>query len=118
MESAGPEYGLSPENIVALTESMQPTTTWMTALRIGDLVAITIPGEMAAGLGLEIKEELRDLGAKHPIVIGLANEWISYILSTEGYHGGGYEPGLSFYGDQLGPFLVREAATTGTAVMD
>ena len=118
MESAGPEYGLTPENIKTLTEAMQPTSTLMTVFRIGDLGAVTISGEMAAGLGLEIKHSLRELGIKHPMIVGLANEWISYILSTEGYHGGGYEPGLSFYGEGLGPFLVDEAEKTASHLLE
>ena len=33
---------------------------------------------------------------------GLANEWISYILTEDEYHQGGYETSVSFYGPTLG----------------
>ena len=38
---------------------------------------------------------------------GLANEWISYILSVEEYNKGGYEASVSFYGSALGSTIVE-----------
>jgi len=62
---------------------------------------------MAAGLGLEIKSKLREAGIRHPVIGGLANEWISYILSAEEYNKGGYEASVSFYGADLGRTIVE-----------
>jgi hypothetical protein len=116
-DAAGPEYGLTPENLPALLEAVSPKSSYIGVLRLGDLLAVSIPGEMASSLGLEIKAALRDAGAKNPVIAGLGNEWISYMLPPDEYHKGGYEPGVSFYGEGLGPSVVKQAIDAGTAMM-
>ncbi len=77
---------------------------------MGDLVIVGIPGELAAKLGLEIKRRTGEItGAKHPIIGGLADEWISYILPIEQYTLGKYEASMSFYGPKLADAIVRGA---------
>ncbi|MCL4693478.1 MAG: neutral/alkaline non-lysosomal ceramidase N-terminal domain-containing protein [Candidatus Hydrogenedentes bacterium] len=117
LDAAGPEYGLTPENITALVEALSPETSYLGVLRIGELLAVSIPGEMTSSLGVQVKQALADAGAKHPIIVGLGNEWISYILPPEEFHQGGYEPGVSFYGDQLGPVIVAQAIEAGKAIL-
>ncbi len=118
LDSAGPEYGLTPENITTLVNTLSPETSYLGVLRVGGLVAVSIPGEMTSSLGVQVKDALRKDGAEHPIVVGLGNEWISYILPPEEYTQGGYEPGVSFYGDQLGPTIVAQAIDAGKAVVE
>ncbi len=72
---------------------------------------------MTTILGLEVKSTLKQSGAKHPIIVGLGNEWISYILNPEEYYQGGYEPGVSFYGDQLGPVIVKQMIAAGRKIL-
>jgi len=117
LDSAGEEYGLNPDNIMKVIDAMSPKTSYLGVLKLGGLVGVAIPGEMAAGLGLQIKDTLRKAGAKHPIIVGLGNEWISYILQPKEYHKGGYEAGVSFYGDQLGPVIVKQAIAAGEAIL-
>ncbi|MCA9732043.1 MAG: neutral/alkaline non-lysosomal ceramidase N-terminal domain-containing protein [Deferribacteres bacterium] len=110
METGGEEYNLTPEALEAVLNVMSPASTRLNAVRIGDLLIVGVPGEMAAGLGLEIKGELRQKGIKFPVIGGLANEWISYILTAEQYNNGaGYESSVSFYGEELGQ-IIRESA--------
>jgi hypothetical protein len=116
LDSAGPEYGLTKENIAELVDRMSPKTSYLGILRIGDLVGIGIPGEMTSSLGVQIKQAVAASGVSHPIIVGLCNEWISYILPPEEYTQGGYEPGVSFYGDQLGPVVVSQAIEAGKAI--
>jgi hypothetical protein len=116
LDAAGPEYGLTKENIATLVNTMSPATSYLGVLRIGGLVAVAIPGEMTSSLGVQIKQALAQAGAPHPIIAGLANEWISYMLPPEEYSKGGYEPGVSFYGDQLGPVVVKQAIAAGTSI--
>ncbi|MCA9439451.1 MAG: neutral/alkaline non-lysosomal ceramidase N-terminal domain-containing protein, partial [Candidatus Omnitrophica bacterium] len=80
-------------------------------LRLNDLLIIGIPGEMTAEIGKKLRDQVAEkTGVKHPIIGGLANEWISYILSPEQYNGGGgYEASVSFYGPQLGPTVMAAA---------
>jgi neutral ceramidase len=107
METGGEEYNLTPEVLDIVLKVMSPEKTNIGALRIGELLIVGAPGEMAAGLGLNIKNILKEKGIKHPVIGGLANEWISYILSADQYnHGAGYESSVSFYGDGLGKVIV------------
>ena len=86
-------------------------------LRLGELVAVSIPGELFSKLGLEIKDGVRSAGAKHPIIVGLGNEWISYMMPPEEFDQGGYEPGVSFYGETLGPEIVKQAIAAGVEIL-
>lgn len=117
-QSAGPEYGLDEKNIMHVVNAMAPESSYVCVLQLDDFVAVSIPGEMTSVLGLQIKRSLRDLGAKRPVIIGLGNEWISYILDTDEYHAGGYEPGVSFYGDTLGPTVVQQAIEVGRKLLE
>ncbi|MEX2288301.1 MAG: neutral/alkaline non-lysosomal ceramidase N-terminal domain-containing protein, partial [Planctomycetaceae bacterium] len=110
MSTGGKEYGLSEELLRDMLPRMFPQATTSGSVRLGELVIVGVPGEMAAGLGLKVKEQTaRVTGAKHPVIGGLANEWISYILSAEAYKTGKYEASVSFYGVELGDRIVNGA---------
>ena len=80
MSTGGREYGLSEELLLDLLPRMQPERSVSGSLRLGDLLIVGIPGE----IGLEIKKQARRIsGAACPVTGGLANEWISYILTAE-----------------------------------
>lgn len=107
METGGKEYGLDEESINILLEQVFPVKTSIGACRLGDLLIVGSPGELNAELGLSIKDNLKIKGIKYPVIGGLANEWISYILSEEEYQKGGYESSVSFYGKDLGDVILR-----------
>ncbi|MDX2443398.1 MAG: neutral/alkaline non-lysosomal ceramidase N-terminal domain-containing protein [Bacteroidales bacterium] len=109
METGGEEYGLNEENIQVLLNQVFPEKTSIGVCKIGDLLIIGIPGEMTAELGLEIKNNLNAQGVKYPVIGGLANQWISYIMSEEAYNKSGYEASVSFYGKELGNVIVKGA---------
>ncbi len=110
LSTGGTEYGLTEEILQVLLPRMQPSQTTVHSLRLGDLLIIGIPGEMAADLGIDLKQQARRItGAGHPVIGGLANEWISYILSPEAWRTGRYEASVSFYGETLGPTIVQGA---------
>ena len=107
MKIGGKEYGLLDQGLELMLHRLFPTTTDSVSVRIGPLVIVGVPGEMAAGLGLEVKNQVkRETRAAFVAIGGLANEGISYILSPEEYRRGGYEATISFYGDELGPAIV------------
>ena len=107
MDTGGKEYGLNEENIMALLNQVFPEKTTIGAVRLGDLLIVGAPGELIAELGLNIKEELKLKGIKYPVIGGLANQWISYILSEDQYEKSGYEASTSFYGKDLGAVVVK-----------
>lgn len=120
MQTGGAEYGLREEMMEVLIEQMVPPQSMCGILRLDDLLVVGVPGELAAHLGKELRDKAGEkTGAKHPIIGGLANEWISYILSPEQYNGsGGYEASVSFYGPQLGPIVVEGALRGARKLMD
>jgi hypothetical protein len=116
MATGGKEYGLSEAIMDEVLAKMSPAESESGAVRLGELLIVGIPGEMAAGLGMRIKSEVRAAtGARHAVIGGLANEWISYILTADSYlRGSGYEASMSFYGPELGD-RVMKAAVAGAA---
>jgi hypothetical protein len=108
MKTGGAEYGLNEAMMREFVERLVPAETLSTTLRLGDLLITGVPGEMAAQLGMEIKAQARQVtGARCAAIGGLADEWISYILSAEEYRKGGYEASVSFYGESLGSTVVE-----------
>ncbi len=110
MKTGGAEYGFNETLLKEMLPRMFPTQAESVSLRLGDLVIVGIPGEMAASLGMKIKSETaRQTGAAHSVIGGLADAWISYMLPAEEYRRGGYESSVSFYGEKLGDTMVAGA---------
>jgi neutral ceramidase len=110
METGGAEYGLNEQTVKVIMDALGPKKVGMGSLRIGDFVLVGIPGELVAELGIKIKESLKNDKIKHVAIGGLANEWISYILTEDEYvNGGGYESSVSFYGPKLGEIITGNA---------
>jgi hypothetical protein len=115
MKTGGAEYGLNEGMMQEFLGRLVPAETHSTCLRLGDLMILGVPGEMATQLGLEAKTRVRrTTGATCITIGGLADEWISYILPAEEYRKGGYEASMSFYGEQLGSTLL-EGVVRGAA---
>ena len=102
MQTGGEEYQLDEATIQGLLNQVFPENTFITTLQLGDLMIVGAPGEMIAEMGMGIKQQLKNEGVRYPVIGGLANEWISYILTEEEYMQGGYESSVSFYGPTLG----------------
>ena len=112
MKTGGAEYGLSEKLFKEMLPVLFPAKVDSVSLRLGDLLIVGIPGEMAASLGMKIKSQVgRNTSAKNPVIGGLADQWISYMLPTEEYRRGGYESSVSFYGETLGDTIVTGAIT-------
>jgi neutral ceramidase len=108
MKTGGTEYGLNEAMMKNFLERLVPAQTHSTCFRLGDLVILGVPGEMAAELGLEAKSKVTQItGASSVTIGGLADEWVSYILPAEEYAKGGYEASMSFYGETLGETVVE-----------
>src|SRR5262249_43023269 len=110
MKTGGAEYGLSENLLKEMLPRLFPAQVDSVSLRLGELVIVGIPGEMTAALGLQVKAEAaRITGARHAVIGGLADVWVSYILPAAEYRRGGYESSVSFYGPSLGETIVSGA---------
>jgi neutral ceramidase len=109
-ETGGKEYALTEDALREMLPKLWPAKTASLSLRLGDLVVIGIPGELATRLGIEVKHKAKEItGAAHPIIGGLADEWIGYIIPIEQYNMGKYEASMSFYGPTLADVIVAGA---------
>jgi neutral ceramidase len=118
MKTGGTEYGLTEDGIRAIVERMVPVATHSVSVRIGDLVIAGVPGELASDLGDQVKQRIhRKSGVEHVVIGGLADEWISYIITPTQYHNGGYEASMSFFGDGLGATIVEGVARGANALL-
>ncbi len=113
METGGKEYGLDENTVKLVMNMLGPTEVGLGAIRIDDLLIAGVPGEMTAELGLNVKKAIKNKAIKYVAIGGLANEWISYILTRDQYiNGGGYESSVSFYGADLGDIISKEVIKT------
>ncbi len=108
MLTGGAEYGLDEPKAGGFLDRLVPQTTHSTCFRLGDWVILGVPGELIAQLGLDAKAQARrNTGARCVTIGGLADEWVSYMLSAEEYRKGGYEASMSFYGETLSIPLLK-----------
>jgi neutral ceramidase len=108
METGGAEYGLNEQTVKVIMDALGPKSVGLGSVRIGDFILVGIPGELVAELGIKIKDSLKNDKVKHVAIGGMANEWISYILTEDEYvNGGGYESSVSFYGPKLGEIITN-----------
>ncbi|MCL4693103.1 MAG: neutral/alkaline non-lysosomal ceramidase N-terminal domain-containing protein [Candidatus Hydrogenedentes bacterium] len=86
-----------------------PRTADLRMLRIGGTVLIGLPGEPLGPVGLAVESAVLEVGFEDAIVLGLASDYVGYIVNEEEYAHGGYEVDLrSYYGPGLGDFFVKE----------
>ncbi|MEI6139644.1 MAG: neutral/alkaline non-lysosomal ceramidase N-terminal domain-containing protein [Mariniphaga sp.] len=113
MKTGGKEYGLTEETAKFVMSALSPSEVGIGCVKVGDLLLVGVPGEMTANLGLNVKNSLKSKKMHYVTIGGLANEWISYILTREQYiKGEGYESSVSFYGPDLGKIMSDEVIKT------
>lgn len=89
------------------------------ALRIGDLVLVTLPGEPVTSLGLGLRDAVRDAtGLDDVLIVGYANDYTGYLLDPEDWAQGGYEAGFSFWGPRQGAHLAGWAAAVAERLVE
>ena len=87
-----------------------PTKAEIQAFRIGPLLLTGLPGEPILAVGWAIERHIHRNDIELPLVIGLANDYVGYIVDEKEYARGGYEvESRSFYGPGLGNFFVEQA---------
>src|SRR4051794_33308108 len=79
-----------------------PTAVPLLAIRIGDSVIVTVPGEATSEVGVRIRaavsKAVAGSGIANVVVSGLANEYIQYFTTPEEYEMQHYEGGSTLYG--------------------
>ncbi len=82
-------------NIKDPTDLMESEFSWVT---LGELNFLTTPGESFPSFAATAKQALIDAGFENPIVLGLAQDWMGYLMTVDQYDNDpdlGYHRGLS-----------------------
>lgn len=59
--------------------------TEVSCFRVGPVMAACVPGELLPRLGLQLKATMRALGATVPMVVGLADDELGYLIPAEDF---------------------------------
>jgi neutral ceramidase len=89
--------------------SCEMTRTTVSALRLGDYVIGTLPGEVGTGIA-ELVREKSPVDADHTIVVGYAQGHVGYMLRPEDWVLGGYESSVTFWGPLEAEMLAERLA--------
>lgn len=87
----------------------QTTRTTISALRLGDYLVGTIPGELSVLLADKVRAA-SPVDAAHTIAVGYAQGHIGYCLTPEDWLQGGYEPSVSFGGPLEAEYVAERLA--------
>jgi neutral ceramidase len=85
----------------------ETTRTTISALRIGDYVFGTMPGELTVLLASYIREH-SPVGPDKTVVLGYAQGHVGYLLTPEDWLMGGYEPSITFWGPLEGEYIAEQ----------
>ena len=87
-----------------------PREAEIQAFRVGSTVLVGLPGEPILEVGQSVAKSVTVQGFDRAVVIGLANDYIGYIVNEKEFAHGGYEvESRSYYGPGLGTFVAQRA---------
>jgi hypothetical protein len=79
-----------------------PKAVPLMALRIGDRLIVSVPGEMTAEMGRRVRAAVlaasARAGIRDTVIAGLANEYADYFTTPEEFDAQHYEGGATIYG--------------------
>jgi neutral ceramidase len=110
----GRKRGLS----VPLSKRFIESKVRLQAIRIGQSIIVSIPGEPIASLGQLIRGSVKELGFKRVLIAGLANNHVGYLLTEAEFKRGGYEATVSFFGPKAGQILRKECRKLAAQLND
>ncbi len=90
--------------------SCEMTRTTLSALRIGDYLIGTMPGELTMPLAGYIRAH-SPVPADKTIIVAYAQGHVGYLLSPEDWLRGGYETSITFWGPLEGEYLANQLST-------
>ena len=96
---------------IPLNADSVPEAVPLMAVRVGDGVIVTMPGEPTAEVGARLREAVSAAtGLGRVVVSGLAGEFIQYFTTPEEYDRQHYEGGSTLYGPLSSNLLRGELA--------
>lgn len=95
---------LESEGVDATHPVCQSTRTTISALRLGDFMLGTIPGELTVMLADKIREGA-PVDPDKTILLGYAQGHVGYCLTADDWLLGGYEPSINVWGPLEGEYI-------------
>ena len=89
------------------------------AIRIGDQLIVSLPGEMTVEMGRRVRESVRAASAgtiERVVLAGLANSYLNYFTTPEEYERQHFEGGLTLFG-RFSSLLVQQSQADLAAAM-
>ena len=109
MRNPLPVPGQGHKTGIPLSSDTVPKAVPLTALRVGDGLIVTLPGEPTAEVGARLRAAVREsTGLDRVVVSGLAGEFIQYLTTPEEYDRQHYEGGSTLYGPLSSNLLRQE----------
>lgn len=102
-------------SVIKLPGKREILSCEMQALRVGDFLLLTIPGEPMVEYGFNIEKAIADRAV--PIIVGYANGHLGYICTAESHEFGGYEPGTSPLLPEAEPLILAELGRLADKVL-
>lgn len=87
----------------------QTTRTSIAALRLGDYLVATTPGELSVLLSDKLRS-VSPVDSAHTITVGYSQGHVGYMLTPEDWLRGGYEPSITFWGPLEAEYVVERLA--------
>jgi len=101
---------VSDWNIIEKDISNNKAQTEMSWFRIGGLQGFTVPGEMSAAGTRLLRAELVSRGAEATLVIGMADDWLGYMMMPDEYDTDRYSYNRTLSPDRsAGQTIVNQA---------
>jgi neutral ceramidase len=85
--------------------------------QVGEFMLATLPGEFTTMMGRNVRDTILSKAGKRPrdlALVGLANEYISYVATPEEYEAQDYEGASTLFGPVSGPWIASKLAELST----
>lgn len=97
-----------PRGLTLPLGSMFPSTTTLTAVALGDLAWVVVPGELQTALGTHLKAEGRHIFGD-VFIAGVSNDYLGYLVTPTEYERPAYITCASVYAAATGQALTERA---------
>jgi hypothetical protein len=106
-ECGGSLFERLPSNLRLNIFPLLPAHSYISQIKIGDLLLMSWPGEPSTQLGYDLQEMAKEAGHEKSLVIGLVNDYMTYFTTKKEYEEGAYDSCSSFYGWKGGSRIIR-----------
>lgn len=76
---------------------LYPQSTHISAITVGDILMLTVPGEPSTQVGLNLKQAVAVFGYENPWILGLTNDYMAYFTTKDEYKEGMYDSCSSLF---------------------